>query len=190
MPDRSEKMICLGVLTRPHGIKGEFCLNLYADSPTLLSGPITLKKPDGTEKPCTAEGFRPHKNAWLVTIRGVNDRTQAEALAGSTLWLPRHCLPALNENEAYITDLLGRPVALTDGTVLGTFDHIETPGGQMLWAIRSAELLTNSVFDENGDAVNMYCMSLEDIEPQVPVLREQAAAALYNALCTTGVLKY
>ena len=95
MPDRSEKMICLGVLTRPHGIKGEFCLNLYADSPTLLSGPITLKKPDGTEKPCTAEGFRPHKNAWLVTIRGVNDRTQAEALAGSTLWLPRHCLPSM-----------------------------------------------------------------------------------------------
>lgn len=58
------------------------------------------------------------------------------------------------------------------------------------WAIRSAELLTNSVFDENGDAVNMYCMSLEDIEPQIPILREQAAAALYNALRTTGVLKY
>ena len=58
------------------------------------------------------------------------------------------------------------------------------------WDILSAELLTNSVFDENGDAVNMYCMSLEDIEPQVPVLREQAAAALYNALRTTGVLKY
>jgi len=58
------------------------------------------------------------------------------------------------------------------------------------WAIRSAELLTNSAFDENGDAVNMYCMSLEDIEPQVPILREQAAAALYNALRTTGVLKY
>lgn len=58
------------------------------------------------------------------------------------------------------------------------------------WAIRSAELLTNSVFDENGNAVNMYCMSLEDIEPQVPILRGQAAAALYNALRTTGVLKY
>ena len=58
------------------------------------------------------------------------------------------------------------------------------------WAIRCADLLMNSVFDENGDAVNMYCMSLEDIEPQVPILREQAAAALYNALRTTGVLKY
>ena len=126
MPDRSEKMICLGVLTRPHGIKGEFCLNLYADSPTLLSGPITLKKPDGTEKPCTAEGFRPHKNAWLVTIRGVNDRTQAEALAGSTLWLPRHCLPALNENEARSSLLLiaGGVLITTIGRVV-----IEPPGG-------------------------------------------------------------
>ena len=57
------------------------------------------------------------------------------------------------------------------------------------WAIRGTELLTNSVFDENGEAVNMYCMPLEDIEPKAPILREQAAAALYNALHTTGVLK-
>ena len=43
---------------------------------------------------------------------------------------------------------------------------------------------------DSGVHANMYCMSLEDIEPQVPILREQAAAALYNALRTTGVLKY
>ena len=58
------------------------------------------------------------------------------------------------------------------------------------WAIRSVELLTNSVFDENGNAVNLYCTAFEDIEPKAPILREQAAAALYNALRTTGVLKY
>ena len=58
------------------------------------------------------------------------------------------------------------------------------------WAIRSAELLTNSVFGEDGNAVNLYCTAFEDIEPKAPILREQAAAALYNALRTTGVLKY
>ena len=58
------------------------------------------------------------------------------------------------------------------------------------WAIRSVELLTNSVFDEDGNAVNLYCTAFEDIEPKAPILREQAAAALYNALRTTGVLKY
>ena len=58
------------------------------------------------------------------------------------------------------------------------------------WAIRSVELLTNSVFGEDGNAVNLYCTAFEDIEPKAPILREQAAAALYNALRTTGVLKY
>ena len=58
------------------------------------------------------------------------------------------------------------------------------------WAIRSVELLTNSVFGEDGNAVNLYCTAFEDIEPKAPILREQAAAALYNALRTTGALKY
>ena len=58
------------------------------------------------------------------------------------------------------------------------------------WAIRSVELLTNSVFGEDGNAVNLYCTAFEDIEPKAPILRGQAAAALYNALRTTGVLKY
>ena len=58
------------------------------------------------------------------------------------------------------------------------------------WAIRCADLLTGSVTDESGDAVTMYCTDLAHIEPKAPILREQAAAALYNALRTTGVLKY
>lgn len=31
------------------------------------------------------------------------------------------------------------------------------------WAIRSVELLTNSVFDEDGNAVNLYCTAFEDL---------------------------
>lgn len=58
------------------------------------------------------------------------------------------------------------------------------------WAIRCADLLTGSVTDESGEAVTMYCTDLEGIEPKEPILREQAAAALYNALRTTGALKY
>ena len=58
------------------------------------------------------------------------------------------------------------------------------------WAIRCADLLTGSVTDEDGNAVTMYCTDLARIEPKAPILREQAAAALYNALRTTGVLKY
>ena len=58
------------------------------------------------------------------------------------------------------------------------------------WAIRCADLLTGSVTDENGAAVTMYCTDLSGVEPKAPILREQAAAALYNALRTTGAMKY
>ena len=75
---------------------------------------------------------------WLVTFKEVPDRTAAEELAGATLWMARSALPEAGENEAYIADLLGLEVALPDGTAVGVFDHIETPAGQMLWAIRSA----------------------------------------------------
>lgn len=57
------------------------------------------------------------------------------------------------------------------------------------WAIRSVELLTNSVFDEDGNAVNLYCTAFEDIEPKAPILRGQAATALCRALRTTGVIE-
>ena len=36
----------------------------------------------------------------------------------------------------------------------------------------------------------MYCTDLAHIEPKAPILREQAAAALYNALRATGAMKY
>ena len=58
------------------------------------------------------------------------------------------------------------------------------------WAIRCVDLLTSSVTDEDGNAVTMYCTDLVHIEPKAPILREQAAAALCNALRATGAMKY
>ena len=134
-----EDWICLGALTRPHGIKGEICLNLYADSPSLLDGEILLERRGGQRSPVTCVKRRPHKGMWLVTFKEVQDRSAAEELAGATLWMARSALPEAGENEAYIADLLGLEVVLPDGSAVGVFDHIETPAGQMLWAIRSGE---------------------------------------------------
>lgn len=58
------------------------------------------------------------------------------------------------------------------------------------WALRCVDLLTSSVTDEDGNAVTMYCTDLAHIEPKAPILREQAAAALCNALRATGAMKY
>ena len=99
--------------------------------------------------------------------------------------------------EEFIT-VLGRLVeflnldarAYLDEHPLAILQPLAQYKGLSPWAIRCADLLTSSVTDEDGNAVSMYCTDLAHIEPKAPILREQAAAALYNALRTTGVLKY
>ena len=99
--------------------------------------------------------------------------------------------------EEFIT-VLGRLVeflnldarAYLDEHPLAILQPLAQYKGFSPWAIRCADLLTSSVTDEDGNAVTMYCTDLAHIEPKAPILREQAAAALYNALRTTGVLKY
>ena len=99
--------------------------------------------------------------------------------------------------EEFIT-VLGRLVeflnldarAYLDEHPLAILQPLAQYKGFSPWAIRCVDLLTSSVTDEDGNAVSMYCADLAHIEPKAPILREQAAAALYNALRTTGVLKY
>ena len=99
--------------------------------------------------------------------------------------------------EEFIT-VLGRLVeflnldarAYLDEHPLAILQPLAQYKGFSPWAIRCVDLLTSSVTDEDGNAVTMYCTDLARIEPKAPILREQAAAALYNALRTAGVLKY
>ena len=41
------RRIHMGTLARPHGIKGEICVDWYADSPSLLDGPFWLQAATG-----------------------------------------------------------------------------------------------------------------------------------------------
>ena len=73
---------------------------------------------------------------------------------------------------------------------LAILQPLEQYRGFSYWAIRAADLLTQSVTDENGETVTMFCTGLEGVEPKAAMTRAQAAAALCNALRATGVLKY
>ena len=99
--------------------------------------------------------------------------------------------------EEFIT-VLGRFVeflnldarAYLDEHPLAVLQPLAQYQGFSSWAIRSVDLLTNSVTDENGSAVSMFCTDLDGIAPKEPILRGQAAAALCNALRAAGALKY
>ena len=76
------RRIHMGTLARPHGIKGEICVDWYADSPSLLDGPFWLQAGDAPPRPARARSWRMHKGRPLLLLaRGDDAREALTALA-------------------------------------------------------------------------------------------------------------
>ncbi len=130
--------IHMGTLTRPHGIKGEICVDWYADSPELLRKPFFLQAGGEPPRPVSSVAVRLHKGQPLVLLEGVRDRTAAEGLRGVRILVRREDLPEPDADEVYLHDILGLDV-LEDATGrrLGVLEHVEFPNGQEVWSIRT-----------------------------------------------------
>ena len=67
-----------------------------------------------------------------MALEAVTDRSQAESLNGSTLFVDKARLPVLEEDTYYWFDLVGLSVYNTTGTLLGRLEEvIPTPGNDI-----------------------------------------------------------
>lgn len=125
----------IGTVIRPHGIKGELCIDWYADSLELLEGRLFLQAGKTVPRSVVCAGFRWHRGRLLVRLEGIADRTCAETLRGMRLLIRHEDLPALAEDEAYLCDLPGLEVCREDGVRLGVLHHVEFPADREVWSI-------------------------------------------------------
>ncbi len=111
-----EKMLTIGQVSKPQGIRGEIKVKPYTDSAADFS---SLKRVylDGTEYRVLS--VRCAQDAVYLALRGVADRNAAELLRGKDVVIPREEAPALDEGVYYIADLLGSEVVTEEGEVLG-----------------------------------------------------------------------
>ena len=56
----ADMLIHMGTLARPHGIKGEICIDWHADSPLLLDAPLWLQAGDEPPRLVRALSCRRH----------------------------------------------------------------------------------------------------------------------------------
>ena len=132
--------IHMGTLGRPHGIKGEICVDWYADSPAPLSATFYLQT--GNEPPRRVQGarVRMHQGRPLLLLPQVADRSAAEVLRGVRVLVARDALPPLEEDEAYIHDIIGFSVINDEtGQRIGVLETVEFPAGQDVWTIRTQD---------------------------------------------------
>ena len=126
MADRPES-VCLGVIAGAHGLEGLVRIKSFTEKPANVGADGPLSDAAGERQFALSVTGRA-KGVVLARIDGVTNRTQAEALKGTRLFLPRAALPAPAADEYYYADLVGLAVELADGTVVGTVRAVENFG--------------------------------------------------------------
>lgn len=128
-------LVCMGFLGKAHGIKGEISMKWLGETPPAAGMPVLLEK--GSEEPraCEILSVRLHKDRYLIFLKNVENRTMAEQLSGSAIFVEKSSLPPLDENEVFLDELIGYDVFLENGNYAGKLDHVEFPANQQIWVI-------------------------------------------------------
>jgi len=133
----TDQMILVARVAGAFGVKGEVRLTAYTADPMALLEYRDLKRETGAPG-LTLTSARPHKGGVVVHAREVETREQAEALRGLRLYIAREALPALEEDEYYLVDLIGLTVQTSDGESLGVVCEVRDFGAGDLLEIQPA----------------------------------------------------
>lgn len=132
---RAVSWIELGVIAKPHGVRGELRVHVFNPKSTLLQelAEVFLIGEEGEEPALVEiESARQGPKALLVQLAGVESREDAEALRGYTLCVPRDALPELEEGEYYHADLIGLEAFVGDDAVGRVVDVVDYPAAECL----------------------------------------------------------
>lgn len=128
----------IGKIVAPQGLSGELRVYPESDFPERFEIPGTrwLCHPGDTEpKPVEllSGHYLPGKNLYVISLAGVENRNQAEALRNYKLFVPASDRPQLGEDEYHVPDLLGISVFIQEsGELLGTVVDVISAGNDLL----------------------------------------------------------
>lgn len=121
----SARLVALGAITKPHGIRGEVRVHRFNPGSNLLLGleQVWLRK-DGEVSVVDVTSSRPHGELVLLTLAGVKGRDAAEALRGHEVCVPREHLPPLDDSDFYHFDMVGLRAESVAGEHLGIISEV------------------------------------------------------------------
>jgi 16S rRNA processing protein RimM len=136
--DVSANLILVGRVAGAFGVKGEVRITSFTADPAALVDYKALKREDGSPGLTLTSG-RPAKGGIVARAKEVETREQAEALRGLKLYIPRDVLPAPEEDEFYVTDLIGLEAVTPEGEVLGKVRSVHDFGAGDLLEVQPPE---------------------------------------------------
>lgn len=136
-PAYDPETLPIGVMGRPHGLRGELALRLHNPGGADLGrlSELILEK-DGVRQTRQVKAMRRVSEGWLIKLVGVDSRTDADALTNHQVRVPRATLPRLADGEFFVADAVGCAVLAEDGRSLGVVADVFWNGAQDVMIVR------------------------------------------------------
>ena len=117
--ERSAGWVCVAKVVAAHGLQGALKLRCFTERAEDVGAYGPLHDQNGSRQlALRVIGRTP--GGVLAKASGIDDRSAAETLRGTLLYVPRAALPEPAADEFYHADLEGLAVELGDGSRLGT----------------------------------------------------------------------
>lgn len=130
-----EKLIVIGKIGAPHGVRGEVRITPLTDFPDRFEG---LKKVFLNEtQTLDIESVKYNKQFVILKFKGVEDRNGIEPLKGKLLQVRRQDVPPLAAGEYYGFDIIGLDVYEESGAYLGKIGEILKTGSNDVYVAES-----------------------------------------------------
>jgi 16S rRNA processing protein RimM len=139
VPD--QRFILIGQVLGPHGIAGGLKLMSYAESLDAFAPgrSVLAVSAGGDETVYEVDWARAQGRGALLGLKGIDNRSQADALTGCDLFLDKATLPRLEEGTYYWADLIGMAVYSGDGVLLGCIESIVQTGSNDVYVVKQAD---------------------------------------------------
>ncbi len=134
-----QNLILVAQVAGGFGVKGEVRVTAWTADPMALLAYGPLLRADGSVGLTLTSG-RPEKTAIVGRAKEIATKEQADALRGLKLFVPRDRLPPPeDEDEFYLTDLIGLTARDADDAVIGTVKSVPNFGAGDMLEIAPAE---------------------------------------------------
>ena len=109
MSKQRSDLVVIGAIIGAHGVRGDVRVKSFTAEPESLFdyAPFLDEQGDVLVEPVKA---RPAKDHFIVTPKTPRQKEDWDGLKGTKLYVPREALPAPEEDEFYIDDLVGLDV--------------------------------------------------------------------------------
>lgn len=137
MPDG--EIIVIGKITTAHGIRGEVKVSLFVDDGAFIRDLDHLCLEGRPRRTIELAHARIQGSQAIIAFKGVETRNDAEALRGRELSIPFEWMPALDEDEFYVAEIMGLTVETETGETLGTVKDVIFTGANEVYVIEGGE---------------------------------------------------